>query len=217
MSLYGNELTEEITPWRLQFRKFVDFDKGDFIGREALLKQKAAGVKQKLVGFVLKERGIPRQGYKILKQGQPIGFVTSGSMSPSTQKAIGLGYVDSEHAKAGNIIEIEIRNQKYLLRLLKAGLSLKRNNQQEVWITMEVRKGLLYSKEHEWVQEVSDSLVRIGITAYAQDQLGDIVYIELPELMPRLPKANPTVVESVKAASDVYSPVTGTIAAVNEN
>ena len=82
---------------------------------------------------------------------------------------------------------------------------------------MEVRKGLLYIKEHEWVQEVSDSLVRIGITAYAQDQLGDIVYIELPEVNAQVTEGEPfTVVESVKAASDVYSPVTGTIAAVNE-
>ena len=126
MSLYGNELTEEITPLEAGLGKFVDFDKGDFIGREALLKQKAAGVKQKLVGFVLKERGIPRQGYKILKQGQPIGFVTSGSMSPSTQKAIGLGYVDSEHAKAGNIIEIEIRNQKVPAEIIKGRFVIKK-------------------------------------------------------------------------------------------
>ncbi|MDI9419476.1 MAG: glycine cleavage system protein GcvH [Firmicutes bacterium] len=82
---------------------------------------------------------------------------------------------------------------------------------------MEVRKGLLYSKEHEWVQEINDSVVRVGITAYAQDQLGDIVYIELPAINAEVGKGDPfTVVESVKAASDVFSPVSGTIMAVNE-
>ena len=82
---------------------------------------------------------------------------------------------------------------------------------------MEVRKGLLYSKEHEWVQEINDSVVRVGITAYAQDQLGDIVYIELPEIDAEVAKGESfTVVESVKAASDVYAPVSGTVVAVNE-
>ncbi|HHX01271.1 MAG TPA: glycine cleavage system protein GcvH [Firmicutes bacterium] len=82
---------------------------------------------------------------------------------------------------------------------------------------MEVRKGLLYSKDHEWVQEVSESVVRVGISAYAQDQLGDIVYIELPEIDAEVAKGESfTVVESVKAASDVFSPVSGKIVAVNE-
>ena len=82
---------------------------------------------------------------------------------------------------------------------------------------MEVRKGLLYSKDHEWVQEVSESVVRVGISAYAQDQLGDIVYIELPEIDAEVAKGESfAVVESVKAASDVFSPVSGKIVAVNE-
>ena len=82
---------------------------------------------------------------------------------------------------------------------------------------MEVRKGLLYSKDHEWVQEVSESVVRVGISAYAQDQLGDIVYIELPEIDADVAKGESfAVVESVKAASDVFSPVSGKIVAVNE-
>ena len=82
---------------------------------------------------------------------------------------------------------------------------------------MEVRKGLLYSREHEWVQEVSDTVVRVGITEYAQDQLGDIVFIELPAVNAEVVEGKSfAVVESVKAASDVYSPVSGTVTAVNE-
>jgi len=81
---------------------------------------------------------------------------------------------------------------------------------------MDVKSGLMYTKDHEWVKEVSDNVVRIGITDFAQDQLGDVVFVELPELNARVNKGEAfSVVESVKAASDVYSPVTGTIVAVN--
>lgn len=83
--------------------------------------------------------------------------------------------------------------------------------------TVEVRKGLFYSKDHEWVHEINESVVRIGITAYAQEQLGDVVFVELPETGGEVEKGEPfIVVESVKAASDVFSPVSGTITKVNE-
>lgn len=82
---------------------------------------------------------------------------------------------------------------------------------------MNVKQGLLYSKEHEWVEETGKAVVRVGISDYAQDQLGDVVFIELPEIDTEVTQGDPfTVVESVKAASDVFSPVTGTIVAVNE-
>lgn len=81
---------------------------------------------------------------------------------------------------------------------------------------MEVKKGLFYGKDHEWVK-VSGSIARIGITEYAQEQLGDVVFVELPMVDDKIVKDEPfTVVESVKAASDVFSPVTGVIIAVNE-
>ncbi|HHX01270.1 MAG TPA: glycine cleavage system aminomethyltransferase GcvT [Firmicutes bacterium] len=119
MPLYGNELTENDTPLHAGLGRFVDFDKGDFIGREALIEQKSAGVDRKLVGFVLKEKGIPRHGYNIIREGEIIGRVTSGTMSPITQKGIGLGYVDSVHAKIGSIIEIEIRRQMMPAEIIK--------------------------------------------------------------------------------------------------
>lgn len=82
---------------------------------------------------------------------------------------------------------------------------------------MQVKKGLLYTKDHEWVQEINETIVRIGITDFAQDQLGDVVYVELPEKGMQVSKGEPfTVVESVKAASDVFSPVSGIVTAVND-
>lgn len=81
----------------------------------------------------------------------------------------------------------------------------------------ELRKDFLYSKEHEWVQTVGEDTVRIGITEFAQHQLGDIVFVELPDLEASV-KAEDSIgtIESVKTVSDLFSPVSGTIVAVNE-
>ncbi len=81
---------------------------------------------------------------------------------------------------------------------------------------MEVPPGLKYSKEHEWVT-AEESVATIGITDHAQDQLGEIVYIELPSVGEKISKDDPFgVVESVKAVSDIYAPISGTVAEVNE-
>ena len=82
---------------------------------------------------------------------------------------------------------------------------------------MEIPKGLKYSKEHEWVV-TEDTVATIGITDHAQDQLGEIVYIELPSVGDKISKDDPFgVVESVKAVSDIYAPVSGTVVEVNED
>ncbi len=81
---------------------------------------------------------------------------------------------------------------------------------------MEIPEGLKYSKEHEWVT-TEDSVATIGITDYAQDQLGEVVYIELPAVGDKVSKDDPFgVVESVKAVSDIYAPVSGTVTEVNQ-
>lgn len=126
MPLYGNELTEDLTPLEAGLGRFVDFDKGDFIGRNALLEQKAAGVSRRLVGFVLKEKGIPRHGYSIVKEGKIIGHVTSGTLSPTLKIGIGMGYVDSPHAKVGSMIEIQIRGQTVPAEIVKGRFVTKK-------------------------------------------------------------------------------------------
>lgn len=81
---------------------------------------------------------------------------------------------------------------------------------------MEIPEGLKYSKEHEWVA-TEDSVATIGITDYAQDQLGEVVYIELPAVGDKVSKDDPFgVVESVKAVSDIYAPVSGTVTEINQ-
>ena len=108
-ALYGHELTETTTPLEAGLSWLIKWDKGDFIGREALLKQKQEGIKRKLVGFEMIGPAIPRPGCKISSQGQLLGQTTSGTYSPSLKKGIGLGYVRKEFARVGQQIELEIR------------------------------------------------------------------------------------------------------------
>jgi aminomethyltransferase len=89
----------------------VKLDKGDFVGREALLKQKESGVRRALVGFEMCGRGIARDGYEVYVDSAPAGWVTSGSPSPTLSKNIGLCYLPVEQAQAGKTIQIAVRNQ----------------------------------------------------------------------------------------------------------
>ena len=119
MVLYGHDITEETTPLQAGLGWAVDFTKPAFTGREKLLAEKTGGVKRKLVGFEMIERGIPRGDYEIAKAGSVIGKVTSGSFSPTLQKNIGMGYVPAEEAAPGNEIEILIRAKALKGRIVK--------------------------------------------------------------------------------------------------
>ncbi len=111
-SLYGHEIDENHNPLEAKLGWQVKFDKGDFIGKQALVECKKNGLKRKLVGIELLERGIPREGYKIFKNSVETGEMVSGTFSPSLKKAIGTGYVQRENADVGSEIEIDIRGKK---------------------------------------------------------------------------------------------------------
>ncbi|NLY31101.1 MAG: glycine cleavage system aminomethyltransferase GcvT [Firmicutes bacterium] len=108
-TLYGNDIDESTTPWEAGLGWAVKLDK-EFIGRDALADTKGKNTRR-LVGFMLQERGIARKGYPVHVDGQPVGEVTSGCMSPSLNRAIGLAYVDIDRAKTGTPIEIVIRGK----------------------------------------------------------------------------------------------------------
>lgn len=110
-ALYGNDIDEEHTPFEAGLGWIVKMDKGEFVGRPALARQKEEGVRRKLVGFELVEPGVPRHGYPILKGTTPVGSVTSGTLGPSVKKAIGMGYVPSELASEGSTFSVEIRGR----------------------------------------------------------------------------------------------------------
>jgi aminomethyltransferase len=111
MALYGHEIDATISPLEAGLDWIVKLEKGDFTGREALVKQKEQGIKRKLAGFEMRGRGIAREGYTVLSGGAPSGWVTSGSPSPTLGKNIGMCYVPVELAAPGNGIQVMVRNQ----------------------------------------------------------------------------------------------------------
>ena len=111
MALYGHEIHASITPWEADLDWIVKLDKGDFVGRAALVRQKEHGVTRRLTGFEMAGRGIGRDGYEVLVDGVPAGWVTSGSPSPSLNKNIGLCFLPVAEARVGRAIEVVVRSQ----------------------------------------------------------------------------------------------------------
>ncbi len=112
MALYGNDIDDTTTPLEAGLGWLVHLDrKGDFVGRSVLEGQKANGVKRRLVGVEMEGRNIARHGYSVLADGQAVGEVTSGTWSPTLEKAIALAYVPTELAKIGTPITVEIRKK----------------------------------------------------------------------------------------------------------
>jgi len=110
-ALYGNDIDERRTPLEAGLGWVTKLDKGDFIGRAAIAKQKESGVRERLVGFVCRERGFPRHGYAVQIDGEAVGEVTSGIVSPMLQQGIGMAYVPAESAKPGTFVDIMVRDR----------------------------------------------------------------------------------------------------------
>ena len=109
--LYGNDIDDTTSPLSAGLSWCTSFSK-DFVGKDRIEQQQATGTPNKRVGFILNERGIPRQGYSLADEsGNDIGIVTSGTQSPSLEKGIGMGYIAREQAVVGNIIYVVIRNK----------------------------------------------------------------------------------------------------------
>lgn len=113
LPLYGDELSAEITPIMAGLGIFVKLDKPEFIGREALAKQKAEGAPKKLVGIELKDKAIPRHGYAVVADGQTIGEVTTGYHCLSVDKSVCMALIDAQYAKLGTEVEVQIRKKTF--------------------------------------------------------------------------------------------------------
>jgi aminomethyltransferase len=120
MHLYGQDMNDTITPFEADLMWIVHLkEKGDFIGREVLEAQKQNGVTRKLIGLELEGRNIARHDYPIRHEGETVGIVTSGTMSPTLGKAIAFGYVPSELAKMGQILQVQIRDKEFPAKITK--------------------------------------------------------------------------------------------------
>ncbi len=112
MCLYGNDIDENTTPLEARLSFVVKFQKGNFIGKDSLSKQKYEGVKRRRVGIRMIEQGIPRPKFEIHgDDGEKIGYMTSGTFSPLLKCGIGMGYVQTAQAPEGNAVNVKIRNK----------------------------------------------------------------------------------------------------------
>lgn len=113
LPLYGDELTDEITPLEAGLGIFVKLEKENFIGKEAIAAQKAEGLKRKIVGIELKDKAIPRHGYDVEVDGKVIGQVTTGYNSISTGKSVCMALIDAEYGKLGTEVQVRIRKKVF--------------------------------------------------------------------------------------------------------
>ena len=111
-NLYGNDIWEETTPLEARMGWVVKMDKGDFLGRDALQKQKEEGIKRRLVGLEFEGRVFPRNGYPIMEDSREVGMITSGTVGPSTGTPIALGYVPSDRAEVGTVLTADCRGRE---------------------------------------------------------------------------------------------------------
>ena len=120
LPLYGDELSADITPIMAGLGMFVKLDKEEFIGKEALARQKAEGPVKKLVGIELSDKAIPRHGYTVLNMnGEAIGEVTTGYHTLSTDKSVCMALVDAKYAALGTDLQIQIRKKVFPGKVVK--------------------------------------------------------------------------------------------------
>jgi aminomethyltransferase len=132
LSLYGNDLTDQTTPLEAGLGRVVKFDAGDFIGKDALLRQRAEGVRRKLIGFVMRGRGVARHGYPIVDAGGArIGEVTSGAPGPTVGANIGLGYVPSGLADPGTHFIVDCRGKLVEAETVKGPFYKRQSKEQQ--------------------------------------------------------------------------------------
>lgn len=119
LPLYGDELSADITPLEASLSMFVKLDKPEFIGKEALAKQKAEGVKHRIVGLELEGNAIPRHGYPVEKDGEVIGEITTGYRSISTGKSVAMAMINKPFDKLGTEVEVRIRKKTFPAKVVK--------------------------------------------------------------------------------------------------
>ncbi len=213
-----------INVWEAGLDRYCKMEKGDFVGRAELQRAKDAGLTRTLVGLEMVERGIARDEYRVLNEkGEAIGVITSGSPSPTLCKNIALAYVPPSLSAIGTEVYVEIRNQKakaqvvvtpFYKRAKKSAAPQTRDYGLDFFLRgrkedMTYPASYRYTKQHEWI-DVKDGIGTIGITDYAQHELGDVVFVELPKPGAKIEAGKSFgTVESVKAVSEIYAPVSG--------
>jgi aminomethyltransferase len=118
MALYGHEIDSTTTPWEAGLDWIVKLDQGEFVGRQALVEARERGPERRLIGFEVSGRGIARQGHRLLAAGREVGVVTSGTFSPTFEKAIGMGYVETGLARLETELVADVRGREVPVRIV---------------------------------------------------------------------------------------------------
>jgi len=119
MALYGHEIDLDTTPLEAGLDWVVKLGKGDFLGRAALAAQKEAGLAKKLVGFAVSGRGIARQGHRVVRDGEAVGVVTSGTFGPTLERAVGMAYVPPDLAAVGTPLTLDVRGKELAAQVVE--------------------------------------------------------------------------------------------------
>ncbi len=117
--LHGQDMDDTVSPLEVGLTWITRMEKGDFIGREALQRQRMEGISRQLVGIRMTEPGVPRRGYELRVDGEPAGVLTSGTLSPSLREGIGLGFLPTEHTRSGTAVTVVIRGREVAAQVVK--------------------------------------------------------------------------------------------------
>ena len=119
LPLYGHEISADITPIEAGLKFFIKFDKVDFLGKSVMEKQVEQGTERKLTGIEMIDRGIPRDGYRIEKDGEDVGYITSGAYSPTFKKGLAMCLLKTDVVQLGNEVDVIIRDKKVKAKIVK--------------------------------------------------------------------------------------------------
>jgi aminomethyltransferase len=216
--LNGNDMDAATNPYEAGLGWVVKLSK-DFVGRDALVKIKNAGVRRKLVGLEVGGPCTIRNGCSIFKNGKQVGRVTSGPLSPAlTGRNVGLCYVATEHAGAGTELEVEIHGSRHKARVTALPFSERRVKDEPAVLTWSPYD-LRFSASHMWarLEDGSKDLVAVGFSDHGQCSLGDILSLELPEAGAEVKRDSAAGwVDSYRRAADILAPLSGVVTWVDE-
>jgi glycine cleavage system T protein (aminomethyltransferase) len=216
--LNGNDMDSATNPYEVGLGWTVKLDK-DFVGKDALAKINAAGVRRKLVGLEVDGPCTIRHGYPVLENGKQVGRVTSGPLSAAlTGRNLGLGYVATEHAGVGTELEIEFHGDRHKARVARLPFCERRVKDEPPTLTWSPYDLRFSGSQHMWarLEDGSKDVVAVGFSDYGQRSLGDILSLELPKVAAMVDRSSAVGwADSYRRAADILSPVSGVVVSVD--